>query len=326
MMQAPWRDRRGRLVPIKAVVLALAFTPALVLLAEWLAAGLGPEPFKAANHVMGLWTIRFLLITLAVTPARSAFNWAQILLVRRMLGVTALAYGLAHFGLYAAMEGFSPLLVASEIIHRIYLMIGFVALLGLTALGITSTNGWMRRLGKNWKRLHRLAYFIAVLGLVHYFMQTKANVSEAAFTAGLFVWLMLWRTISAGWQNRAPTLLALALGATAATAALEAGWYGIATRVPASRIFDANFQIAHGLRPSAWVGLTALAVAAASLAWLRMRPPPRRANAPARLRTIRAADPLDAEHHAPGLAGLLGATAHGSGAVRDVNRLDRRDG
>ncbi len=286
----PWRDRHGRLVPIKAIVLALAFTPALVLAAQWLTVGLGAEPLKAAIHVMGLWTIRFLLITLAVTPARSAFNWAQIMLVRRMLGVTALAYGVAHFSLYVAMEGFLPLHVASEIVRRLYLTIGFTALLGLTALGVTSTNGWMRRLGKNWKRLHRLAYGIAVLGLLHYFMQTKANVSEAAFTAGLFVWLMLWRAVSAVWQHRAPALLALGLGAGAATAALEAGWYGVATRVPASRIFDANFQTAHGLRPSAWVGLMALAVAASSLAWLRVRPPPRRANAPARPRTAQAAD------------------------------------
>ncbi len=286
----PWRDRHGRLVPIKATVLALTTLPGLVLAVEWLAFGLGAEPVKAAIHITGLWTIRFLLITLAVTPARSAFNWAQILLVRRMLGVTTLAYGLLHFSLYAAMEGFQPLHIAAEIVSRYYLTIGFTALLGLTALGITSTNGWMRRLGKNWKRLHRLAYGIAALGLLHYFMQTKANVSEAAFTAGLFVWLMLWRTVAAGWQQRAPTLLALALGASVLTAVIEAGWYGIATRVPASRVFDANFQIGYGLRPSAWVALATLAVGAASLAWLRIRPPPRRRVPPVRLRTVQTAD------------------------------------
>ncbi|MBV9654999.1 MAG: sulfoxide reductase heme-binding subunit YedZ [Acetobacteraceae bacterium] len=286
----PWQDRHRRLVPIKAITFALALLPALVLAVEWQTVGLGAEPVKAAVHIAGLWTIRILLMALAVTPARSAFNWAEIMLVRRMIGVTALGYGLLHFCLFVALQGFSPVQVATEIVSRWYLAVGFVALLGLVALGVTSTNGWMRRLGKNWKRLHRLAYVIGALGLLHYFMQSKANISEAVFTAGLFVWLMLWRLLAAGWRNRAVALLGLALGSGVITAMLEAGWYAVATRVPAWRVWDANFQIAYGLRPGAWVAVATLAVGALSLAWLRVRPPPRRSGGARPLRRIQPAD------------------------------------
>lgn len=270
----PWTDRQGRPVPLKAVTFALALLPALVLAAEWSTLGLGAEPWKAATHVLGLWTIRFLLITLAVSPARSLYGWPQLMQVRRMLGLTALAYGVVHLGFYCAMENFAALHVASEIVSRVYLMIGFAALLGLVALGFTSTDGWMRSLGRNWKRLHRLAYPIATLGLLHYFMQSKANVSEAAFTAGLFFWLMLWRLIAQEWQRREAALLALSLGAAVLTALVEAGWYLVATRVPASRVLEANWNPVFGLRPGAWVLVATLAIPASVLLWRRVRPPP----------------------------------------------------
>lgn len=278
----PWTDRTGRAVPLKALAFACAMLPGLLLLGEWLTTGLGAEPLKAAIHTTGLWTIRFLLITLAVSPARSLGAWPELMQVRRMLGVTALAYGLLHLSLYTAQEGFQPLHIAAEIVSRIYLLIGFVALLGLLALGITSTNGWMKSLGRRWKHLHRLSYPIAALGLLHYFMQSKANVSEPVFTAGLFVWVMLWRELPPDRQRRFPVLLGIGLAAAIAAALLETGWYAVATRAPAERIFAANWMPEFGLRPAGWVLIATGAVALAAFAWRRLRPEPARRRGVAR--------------------------------------------
>ncbi|MBN8898380.1 MAG: ferric reductase-like transmembrane domain-containing protein, partial [Rhodospirillales bacterium] len=139
-MTVPWRDRRGRLIKLKAVVFPLLFVPGL-LTAAWLASGmLGARPITEAIHETGLWAIRFLLISLAITPAARLLNWPQVLLARRMVGLTALAYGVVHLLLYIVDQKFALLTVASEIALRFYLTIGFVALLGLAALGITSTD------------------------------------------------------------------------------------------------------------------------------------------------------------------------------------------
>ena len=90
---------------------------------------------------------------------------------------------------------------ASEIALRFYLTIGFTVLLGLVVLGVTSTDGWARRLGRRWKRLHRVIYVLGAIALLHYFIQSKSNVSEPAFFSGLFVWLLLWRALPMPWQR-----------------------------------------------------------------------------------------------------------------------------
>ena len=122
-----------------------------------------------------------------------------------MIGVAALAYGLAHFSLYIVDQNFRLPTVVSEIVHRFYLTIGFIALVGLSVLGATSTDAAVRRLGKRWKSLHRTLYGIAVLGLLHYCIQSKAIVSEAMMVTGFFVWLMAWRACrqrgSANWSR-----------------------------------------------------------------------------------------------------------------------------
>ena len=286
-LRPPWRDRHGRFVPIKAVVLFLVCIPATVLAVQWATGSLGAKPVTEVIHGLGLWTIRFLLITLAVTPARGAFNWSRIVLVRRMLGLTTLAYAVAHLCMYAYDQNLMLLHVASEIVHRFYLTIGFVTLLGLIALGVTSTDGSMRRMGKNWKRLHRIVYGLAVLGLLHYFIQSKANVSGAVVTSGLFVWLMLWRQVSAGWQRSPVTLVGLAIGSALATAGIEAMWYALATKINVHRVLEANLSLSFGPRPAAWVGIIALGVGAAIVGWRLVgsskRKPPQAPAGPGRL-------------------------------------------
>src|ERR1700722_11535111 len=157
-MIVPWRDRHGRFLPLKAAVLFAGFIPGAVL-AYWLATGaLGARPVTEAIHGAGDWAIRFLMISLAITPAARVLNWPRILLVRRIVGLTALAYAATHLTLYVVDQKFDLLLVVSEIVRRFYLAIGFVTLLGLGVLGVTSTDGWMQRLGRRWKRLHRAIY------------------------------------------------------------------------------------------------------------------------------------------------------------------------
>lgn len=282
-MASPWRDRRGRLLPLKGLVFAALFVPG-TLYAYWLATGqLGARPVTEAIHATGLWAIRLLLLSLAVTPFARALEWPGLLLVRRNVGVAAACYAVAHLGLYVAEQDFVPTKVISEIALRFYLTIGFVALLGLLALAWTSTDGWVRRLGRNWRRLHRLAYPVAGVALLHYYIQSKANVTEPVLVSGLFVWLIAWRALPESWRrSRRPGATAalyggLAVVSAAATAGLEFAWYGLATHINAWRVLDANESIAHGLRPAHWVFVLGMATAIGFLLRRAVRPAPRRA-------------------------------------------------
>jgi DMSO/TMAO reductase YedYZ heme-binding membrane subunit len=149
-----------------------------------------------AIHQLGLWTIRLIFLALAVTPLRHILQWSRLLVVRRMIGVAAFAYAIGHLGLYAADQAFDLAKIATEIALRIYLTIGFAAVLGLAALAATSTDGMIRRLGaRNWQRLHRIVYAIALLAVVHYCMQSKLDLLEPMVMAGLYGWLMFYRVL-----------------------------------------------------------------------------------------------------------------------------------
>lgn len=260
MIRSPWRDRHGRLVPIKAAVMLTLVLPGVVLLFWWATNMLGARPVHELILGCGLWTVRLVMISLAITPIRAVFDWPKLLLVRRMVGVAALAYGLAHLSLYIIDENFNVLTVASEIVRRFYLTIGFVALCGLAVLGATSTDAAVRRLGPRWKRLHRTLYLLATLALLHYFIQSKANISEAVMFAGFFVWLMAWRIVPAAWQRKLVTLAALGVVAAVATAWIEFAWYALATGINPWRVLAASETLRFGLRPAHWVALVGLGV------------------------------------------------------------------
>ena len=257
---AVWRDPGGRFSPLKAATLLLVIMPAVQLALGWALHGLGARPITEVLHGLGEWTIRFLLLTLAVTPARVVFDWPGVVKLRRMLGVTAACYGGAHFVLYCTDQKWQPGTIASEIALRFYLAIGFAALLMLGVLAITSTNGWQKRLGQRWKRLHRLVFVLLPLALWHYFLQSKSDVTDAVFITGLACWLMLWRLAPKRWQGRVALLPPLALLAGAATAGIEAAWYGLATGVPGWRVLEANLDVTFGPRPAVTVALCGLAV------------------------------------------------------------------
>jgi sulfoxide reductase heme-binding subunit YedZ len=260
MIRPPWRDRHGRLLPIKAAVFPALFLPGLVLAFWWATGSLGGRPVMEVIHGSGLWTIRLMMISLAITPARVVFDWPKLLLVRRMVGVAAMAYGLTHLCLYVVDQSFRLPTVVSEIVLRFYLTLGFVALVGLSVLGATSTDAAVRRLGRRWKWLHRAVYLIAVLALWHYFIQSKAIVSEAVMFAGFYVWLMGWRAAPATWQRKLVALLVLSLLAAFATAWIEFGWYALTTGINPWRVLAANESIGFGLRPAHWVLVVGLGV------------------------------------------------------------------
>jgi len=182
-----WRDAAGRLSPLRIAVLAFLFVPVAVAIYDFNTEGFGARPLNNVIHRTGYWALIFLMTSLAVTPLRRIARFNLLVDMRRMLGVGAFVYAATHISLYVADQMFDLWKVASEIALRLYLTIGFTALLGLTALAVTSTDGMVRRLGgKRWQRLHNVIYVIGLLALIHYFQQTKADVSVPTFAAGLF--------------------------------------------------------------------------------------------------------------------------------------------
>lgn len=265
---SPWTDRTGRFSVLKTGTFVLVLIPAmLVAIALW-RNELGPLPYKEALHRIGDWTVRFLILTLALTPLQRILMWPKLALIRRMLGVTAFTYALAHFSLYIVNEKFDLVFVASEIVKRIYLTIGFTALIGLSLLAATSTDSALRKLGRNWKRLHLIVYGIAVLALLHYFIQSKIDVSQATLWSGLFILLMVYRLAIKRRFALTPLVLAIcAIAACLLTAAIEFAWYGLATGVDPVRVLKANLVFAYGLRPAVIVLVVGLI--AALLPWLK---------------------------------------------------------
>ena len=237
--------------------------PAAWYLGAWAAGALGARPRFEVLRAAGLWTAWFLLLSLAITPARAAFALPQLPPLRRMVGLGALTYALGHFALYNADQGWRIPHVASEIVHRFYLTIGFIALLGLSVLGWTSRDVWMRKLGTGWKRLHRLAYGIAALAGWHFMLQSKADVSLATLSVGILAWLLLWRLLPAGKDRSLLPLLGLALAAAAATVLIEWIWFRFGTRLNPWRVVRSEMVLRFGPRPAVQVLFLGIAAALA---------------------------------------------------------------
>ena len=230
---------RQKIALIRWATLIGLCIPGLELIWRWWNDGLGARPVTLATHITGDWAVIFLLLSLALTPARATFDWQPLVQIRRRIGVAAALYALAHLGIYIYDQKWDLVVVALEIAKRFYLTIGFVALLMLTALAITSTDGWQRRLRRNWKRLHWLIYPAAVIALLHFFIQSKVNVGEAVIAAGLFSYVMLWRFFSPRFRTSYLGLFALAVGATALALAFELAWYGLVNNVDPLRVLRA---------------------------------------------------------------------------------------
>jgi sulfoxide reductase heme-binding subunit YedZ len=254
----PWYDYSGRFSPFKCAVFVALFLPALwTAWLFWHGDFGAARPVNEAIHEIGRWTIRLIFVALAVTPLRALLAWQRLILVRRMIGVAAFAYVCLHLALYAVDQAFDLGKVASEIVLRIYLEIGFTALLILAVLAITSTDNMMRRLRRNWTRLHRLVYAAAALAVVHNFMQAKADVDQPWVMAGLFVWLMGYRLLE--WRFGQPyrfklaAIAGLSLAAGVLTAVGESVYYWIKVGVSPLRVLSAYTAFV-GWRPG-WIVL-----------------------------------------------------------------------
>jgi sulfoxide reductase heme-binding subunit YedZ len=265
----PWRDNSGRLSFLKLAVFAALFLPGAWTVLSYPLDALGARPLNEAIHQFGLWGFRFLLISLTVTPARVVLQLPRLILVRRMIGVAAAAYIGIHFSLYVTDQMFDLAKVASEIAQRIYLTIGFTALLGLATLAATSTDAMVRRLGgRRWSRLHQAVYAVAILAAIHYFMQRKLEIYEPTVTAGLLLWLLAYRLVLRvrGERRRLPLpgIFLLGLAAGIATALGEAAYYRLAMGIDPALVLSANLTLDVGVRPG-WV-VFAVGVAVTAMA------------------------------------------------------------
>ena len=157
---------------------------------------LGADPIAKMLHTCGKTALNFLILTLLVTPVRILGGFPHVLRLRRMLGLFAFFYAVMHFTVYVTLDrGMDLSTVGEDIVKRPYITIGFIALLMLIPLAVTSTNRMMRRLGRRWTKLHQLIYPIAILGVWHYYWQVKRDVREPLIYAAILAVLLGYRVV-----------------------------------------------------------------------------------------------------------------------------------
>ena len=160
--------------------------------------GLGANPIDELMDRLGEWGLRLLLATLCVTPLAATLRKPWLMGLRRLLGLYAFAYLALHFLTWLVLDQWVDLrAIADDLVERPYITVGFTAFVLLVPLAVTSTRGWMRRLGARWHRLHRLIYPAAVLGCTHFWWQVKADWREPAVYAALLAGLLGWRLLRA---------------------------------------------------------------------------------------------------------------------------------
>ncbi len=179
---------------LKAATFTLALVPLAVLAWDAFGDRLGANPIEAITHSTGLWTLRFLLLTLAITPLRRVSGQAWPLRLRRMLGLFAFFYGTLHLFTYLWLDQFFWWAeIGHDILKRPFITVGMAAFALMVPLAATSTNAMMRRLGRHWKRLHRLAYAVATLGVLHFLWLVKADLREPLIYAAVLAALLVAR-------------------------------------------------------------------------------------------------------------------------------------
>jgi sulfoxide reductase heme-binding subunit YedZ len=179
----------------KVAVFLLCLTPLGFFANRALHGQLTANPVEFIQHFTGDWTLRFLLITLTITPLRKLLGIPELIRFRRMLGLFAFFYVCLHFLTYLGPDqSFNVAGMLKDVAKRRFIAVGFLAFLLLVPLAITSTQGWIRRLGgRRWQTLHKSIYAIAILGVVHYYWLVKSDVRKPLFYAAILAILLLWR-------------------------------------------------------------------------------------------------------------------------------------
>jgi sulfoxide reductase heme-binding subunit YedZ len=185
----------------KAAVFLACLLPFAHLVWGALSNALGPNPIETITHATGRWALRLLLATLAVTPVRRLTGWNRLIAFRRMLGLFAFFYAALHFATYIVLDHFFDWsTIVEDIAKRPFITAGFGAFLLLVPLAVTSTAGWVRRLGRRWQQLHRIIYVSAALGVLHYIWKVKSDLRSPLRYAAVLTLLLLFRVI---WARRA---------------------------------------------------------------------------------------------------------------------------
>ena len=184
------------MIAAKVVLWLLCLTPAALLVHDAFTGGLTANPIEYITLETGFWALTLLLVTLAITPLRYITGWNRIIQLRRPLGLFAFFYATLHFLIYVTLDRFFDFsTIAEDIAQRPYITVGFVAFLLLVPLAITSTRGWIRRLGRRWQLLHRAIYFSGALAVLHFYWKksAKADIAEPLLFAAILAVLLLIR-------------------------------------------------------------------------------------------------------------------------------------
>ena len=282
----PWQDRSRKFSPLKAAAFALMLAPGIRL--TYLEAtgdfGMFAMSFGNAVYWSGVWATVILIAALGVTPMLMIFRWRALIDVRRMIGVTALVYTIAHVIIYFALRQWNWTFILHETATRLSLIVATLSTIGLLALGATSLDDAIRRMGaKGWQRLHNTVYVVTALALFHVLL-SRGTFPEQYLLSGMFFWVMAWRVLNhyqLGADVRALTLLAAGTGLFAVLLEVWLTWwkrgYGPSDTLANNLNFD--FGIPPVWQLFAYGLLIALAAAAHQALGLR----------PARLRARKAA-------------------------------------
>jgi methionine sulfoxide reductase heme-binding subunit len=261
----PWQDRKHGFSWLKAATFGLMLGPAIWLIYQLATGQFGSVPLGGLTYWSGVWATAILLLALAITPASTIFRLSQLIIVRRMIGVTALAYAIAHVIIYFALRFWDFAHIAHEMVTRLCLIVATVSTMGLIALGATSVDAAVRRMGgKGWQQLHNAVYVIATLALVHYLLSPDIY-PEQYLMSGMFFWLIVWRVLNHRGQGTDVSALAvLAVASCLFTALFEAGWIWAYHGFGPSGTLGNNFSLVLGISPAWKVLMLGLLIALAN--------------------------------------------------------------
>jgi sulfoxide reductase heme-binding subunit YedZ len=261
----PWQDGKHGFSWLKASAFALMFAPALWLLYQLATGEFGPAPVGGLTYWSGVWATALLLLALAITPAATIFRWRQLIIVRRMVGVTALAYTIAHVVIYFDLRFWNFAFIGKEMATRLSLIVATLSTIGLIALGATSQDAAVRRMGaKGWQWLHNTIYAVTALALLHYLL-SRGIFPDQYLMSGMFFWLMVWRVLNRRGQGTdAGALAVLALASGLFTAFFEAGWIWAYHGYKPSEILNICFSLVLGIPPALQILALGLLVALAA--------------------------------------------------------------